>query len=99
MADNRRIDQFWDEYGSRYFVEPTRDGMPVPWEGSLMYRTYPFALAIYDDTLVKTVDQLHQNQRLHIIYLAVDPKMQHHGIAARLMQEAIDTVEVIHIEA
>ena len=35
-------------------------------------------------------DQLHQNQRLHIIYLAVDPKMQHHGIAARLMQEAID---------
>ena len=35
-------------------------------------------------------DQLHQNQRLHIIYLAVDPNMQHHGIAARLMQEAID---------
>lgn len=64
MADNRRIDQFWDEYGSRYFVEPTRDGTPVPWEGSLMYRTYPFALAIYDDTLVKTVDQLHQNQKL-----------------------------------
>ena len=62
--DNRRIDQFWDEYGSRYFVEPTRDGTPVPWEGSLMYRTYPFALAIYDDTLVKTVDQLHQNQKL-----------------------------------
>ena len=29
-----------------------------------MYRTYPFALAIYDDTLVKTVDQLHQNQKL-----------------------------------
>ena len=64
MADNRRIDQFWDEYGSRYFVEPTRDGTPVPWEGYLMYRTYPFALAIYDDTLVKTVDQLHQNQKL-----------------------------------
>lgn len=64
MADNRRIDQFWDEYGNRYFVEPTRDGTPVPWEGSLMYRTYPFALAIYDDTLVKTVDQLHQNQKL-----------------------------------
>ena len=29
-------------------------------------------------------DQLHQNQRLHIIYLAVDPSMQHHGIAAEL---------------
>ncbi|MDD6573304.1 MAG: hypothetical protein PUF12_13045, partial [Thermoflexaceae bacterium] len=30
-------------------------------------------------------DQLHQNQRLHIIYLAVDPSMQHHGIAAELL--------------
>lgn len=35
-------------------------------------------------------DQLHQNQRLHLIYLAVDPRMQHHGIAALLMNEAID---------
>lgn len=35
-------------------------------------------------------DQLHQNQRLHIIYLAVDPAMQHHGIAAELLEEAID---------
>lgn len=35
-------------------------------------------------------DQLHQNQRLHIIYLAVNPQMQHHGIAAELMNEAID---------
>ncbi|MDD3252213.1 MAG: N-acetyltransferase [Lachnospiraceae bacterium] len=34
-------------------------------------------------------DQLHQNQRLHIIYLAVAPNMQHHGIAAHLMNEAI----------
>ena len=30
-------------------------------------------------------DQLHQNNRLHIIYLAVNPKMQHHGIAAQMM--------------
>lgn len=35
-------------------------------------------------------DQLHQDRRLHIIYLAVSPKMQHHGIAAVLMDEAID---------
>lgn len=33
--------------------------------------------------------QLHQNNRLHIIYLAVDPQVQHHGIAARLVEEAI----------
>lgn len=33
--------------------------------------------------------QLHQNKRLHIIYLAVDPEVQHHGIAAKLVEEAI----------
>jgi len=35
-------------------------------------------------------DQLHQNQRLHLIYLAVNPAMQRHGIAAMLMNEAIN---------
>lgn len=34
-------------------------------------------------------DQLHEDQRVHIIYLAVDPEMQHHGIAATLVEEAI----------
>lgn len=38
-------------------------------------------------------DQLHQNRRLHIIYLAVDPKLQHHGIAAMLVEEAIHFAE------
>ncbi|MED9903475.1 MAG: N-acetyltransferase [Lachnospiraceae bacterium] len=33
--------------------------------------------------------QLHQNKRLHIIYLAVDPQAQHHGIAAKLIMEVI----------
>lgn len=30
------------------------------------------------------------NNRIHIIYLAVHPKMQHHGIAAKLMGETIE---------
>ena len=34
-------------------------------------------------------DQLHQKERLHIIYLAVDPAVQHHGISAVLLGEAI----------
>lgn len=34
-------------------------------------------------------DQLHQQKRLHIIYLAVNPEMQHHGIAASLVGETI----------
>lgn len=35
-------------------------------------------------------DQLHREERLHIIYLAVDPQMQHRGISALLMDEAIE---------
>ena len=34
--------------------------------------------------------RLHQDQRLHVVYLAVDPVVQHHGIAALLMNEVID---------
>ncbi|MCI7813120.1 MAG: GNAT family N-acetyltransferase [Lachnospiraceae bacterium] len=37
----------------------------------------------------KWTDQLHQDNRLHIIYLAVNPDMQHHGIAAKMMEEVI----------
>ena len=34
-------------------------------------------------------DQLHQTKRLHVIYLAVRPGMQHHGISAVLLNEVI----------
>ncbi len=34
-------------------------------------------------------DQLHQTERLHVIYLAVDPGHQHHGLAEMMMQEVI----------
>ena len=35
-------------------------------------------------------DQLHQTERLHVIYLAVDPAHQHHGLAELLMDEVLD---------
>ena len=35
-------------------------------------------------------DQLHQTERLHVIYLAVDPGHQHHGLAELLMNEVLD---------
>ena len=35
-------------------------------------------------------DQLHQTERLHVIYLAVDPGHQHHGLAELLMDEVIN---------
>ena len=34
-------------------------------------------------------DQLHQDNRLHVIYLAVRPSMHHHGLAALLMNEVL----------
>lgn len=37
--------------------------------------------------------QLHQTRRLHVIYLAVDPAYQHHGLAEMMMQEVIDQAE------
>lgn len=42
-------------------------------------------------------DQLHQEERLHIIYLAVRPDMQHHGIAAGLLEEAIAYAGAHHL--
>ena len=36
-----------------------------------------------------STDQLHQDNRLHVIYLAVRPSMQHHGLAALLMNEVL----------
>ena len=33
--------------------------------------------------------QLHRTERIHIIYLAVRPDMQHHGLAALLLGEVI----------
>lgn len=38
-------------------------------------------------------DQLHQTKRLHVIYLAVRPGMQHHGISAVLLNEVIAYAE------
>ena len=52
-------------------------------------KTFSNFLKGYDYLNSSWTDQLHQNQRLHIIYLAVSPQMQHHGIAGLLMDEAI----------
>ena len=42
-------------------------------------------------------DQLHQEDRLHVIYLAVRPTMQHHGLAAVLMEEVIAYAQSHHL--
>lgn len=42
-------------------------------------------------------DQLHQEERLHVVYLAVRPTMQHHGLAAVLMEEVIAYAQSHHL--
>lgn len=41
----------------------------------------------------KWTDQLEQEKRLHIIYLAVRPAMQHHGLSSLLLKEVIDCAD------
>lgn len=38
-----------------------------------------------------------QDNRLHVIYLAVDPQMQHHGIAVKLLKAAVDYADKHHM--
>ena len=38
----------------------------------------------------KWTDGLHNNKRLHIIYLAARPSMQHHGLSGHLLNEIIE---------
>ena len=40
---------------------------------------------------------LHEKHRLHIIYLAVDPDKQHHGLADKMMEAAITYAESNHM--
>lgn len=42
-------------------------------------------------------EELHVRQRLHIIYLAVDPSVQHKGLADRLMEAAVAYAEAHHM--
>lgn len=64
FRDNRKIGEFWQNLGSRYFAEPNRAGDPTPWESSSIYENYPYALAIYDDILNATVEKLERNQKI-----------------------------------
>lgn len=64
LRDNRKIAEFRDVCASRWFAEPNSKGTPTPWAESAAYESYPYALAIYDDTLEKTVGSLKQNQQI-----------------------------------
>lgn len=46
------------------FVKPDPEGTPVSWDSSPVYETYPYALAVYDDGLVETVNSLQHHQKI-----------------------------------
>ena len=59
----------------------------------LMFNVYAQRATNPDDMELTYNAQLHQENRLHIIYLAVSPNVQHHGVAEKLMDDAIHYVE------
>ena len=74
-------------YFTEVFAALKTDGYLIKEDSSL--KTFLNFIMGRDYLNSNWTDQLHQDQRLHIIYLAVDPEMQHHGIAATLVEEAI----------
>ena len=59
----------------------------------LMFNVYAQRATNPDDMELTYNAQLHQENRLHIIYLAVSPNVQHHGVAEKLMDDAIRYAE------
>ena len=59
----------------------------------LMFNVYAQRATNPDDMELTYNAQLHQENRLHIIYLAVSPNVQHHGVAEKLMDDAIHYAE------
>lgn len=62
----------------------------ISFEGGSVYETLKNFIIGRDYLNSSWTDQLHQNNRLHIIYLAVNPELQHHGIAAKLIGEVVN---------
>ena len=58
IKDNRRIDEFREKCAGVYFAEVDPRGIPQPWQASPLYESYPFALAVYDETLRETINTL-----------------------------------------
>lgn len=65
IIDNRKIEEFKERCAREYFAEVDPKGVPQPWEKSPLYDTYPYAFAVYDETLNQTVEALRQNQSIY----------------------------------
>lgn len=65
IIDNRRIEEFKERCAREYFAEVDPKGEPQPWEKSPLYDSYPYAFAVYDETMNQTVGSLRQNQSIY----------------------------------
>ncbi len=65
IIDNRRIEEFKERCAREYFAEVDPKGVPQPWEKSPLYDSYPYAFAVYDETMNLTVESLRQNQSIY----------------------------------
>lgn len=65
IMDNRRIEEFKERCAREYFAEVDPKGEPQLWEKSPIYQYYPYAFAVYDESMNQTVESLRQNQRLY----------------------------------
>ena len=88
VSDESEPYNFIHYYASEVQAQLRTDGYLIKEDPSL--KTF-FNFALGRDYLNSHwTDQLHQNNRLHIIYLAVNPELQHHGIAAKLIGEVVN---------
>lgn len=72
IKDNRKIHEFEEKCAKVYFASVDPRGIPQLWEASPIYDSYPYALAIYDETLNETVKTLENGIVIfHVCQIAV----------------------------
>lgn len=91
VEDEAQPCSFWHHLHARAKAELYTDSCLIREDPSL--KTLGNFMKGGDYLNERWTEELHETQRLHIIYLAVDPDMQHRGIAAQLMNAAIDYAE------
>ena len=84
VSDETEPYHFLQYYFTELEAELQTDAWLIKEDPSLRTLFHFFAARDYLNSHWTT--QLHEDNRLHVIYLAVDPQMQHHGIAVKLYQ-------------
>lgn len=95
VSDETEPYHFLQYYFTELEAELQTDAWLIKEDPSLRTLFHFFAARDYLNSHWTT--QLHEDNRLHVIYLAVDPQMQHHGIAVKLLKAAVDYADNHHM--